>query len=100
IFLRDIDADYAGMNAEWDAWVAPGAAPARATVQARLYAPEVRDPGGGGAVDAARRLIGAARGAVVNTVHCCHDTAHFFTARSGGVTCHWTSVFACYPFAR
>ncbi|HLV18489.1 MAG TPA: RidA family protein [Pseudomonas sp.] len=42
IFLRDIDADYAGMNAEWDAWVAPGAAPARATVQARLYAPEVR----------------------------------------------------------
>lgn len=30
------------MNAEWDAWVAPGAAPARATVQARLYAPEVR----------------------------------------------------------
>ena len=42
LYLRDIDADYAGMNAEWDAWVAPGAAPARATVQARLYAPEVR----------------------------------------------------------
>ena len=42
IYLRDIDADFAGMNAEWDAWVAPGAAPARATVQARLYAPAVR----------------------------------------------------------
>ena len=42
IFLRDIDADYAGMNAEWDAWVAPGTAPARTTVEARLYAPQVR----------------------------------------------------------
>ena len=27
IYLRDIDADFAGMNAEWDAWVAPGAVP-------------------------------------------------------------------------
>lgn len=41
IYLRDISADYAGMNAEWDAWVAEGASPARATVQAQLYAPEV-----------------------------------------------------------
>ncbi|AYC34826.1 RidA family protein [Pseudomonas cavernae] len=41
IYLKDTDADYAGMNAEWDAWVAKGAAPARATVESRLYAPEV-----------------------------------------------------------
>ena len=40
IFLADM-ADYAGMNA-WDAWVAPGALPSRATVQARLAQPEWR----------------------------------------------------------
>ncbi|HYQ40137.1 MAG TPA: RidA family protein [Pseudomonas sp.] len=42
IYLRDIASDFAGMNEAWDAWVAPGASPARATVEARLYAPEVR----------------------------------------------------------
>ena len=31
IYLKDM-ADYAGMNAEWDAWVVPGATPARAAV--------------------------------------------------------------------
>ena len=41
IFLADM-ADYAGMNAAWDAWVAPGALPSRATVQARLAKPEWR----------------------------------------------------------
>ncbi len=41
VYLKDIAADYAGMNAEWDAWVAAGASPARATLEARLYAPEV-----------------------------------------------------------
>ena len=35
IYLKDM-ADYAGMNAEWDAWVVPGQAPSRATVEARL----------------------------------------------------------------
>jgi enamine deaminase RidA (YjgF/YER057c/UK114 family) len=35
IWLSDI-ADFAAMNAVWDAWVVPGHAPARATVQARL----------------------------------------------------------------
>jgi len=35
IYLADMN-DYAGMNAVWDAWVPPGDAPARATVQARL----------------------------------------------------------------
>lgn len=39
IYLADI-ADYAAMNLAWDAWVAPGAAPARATVEARLAKPE------------------------------------------------------------
>ncbi len=38
IFLSDI-ADIAGMNAVWDAWVAPGHAPPRATVQAALADP-------------------------------------------------------------
>ena len=41
VFLADI-ADYAGMNAAWDAWVPAGAAPARATVEARLARPEWR----------------------------------------------------------
>ena len=41
IYLRDI-ADFAGMNRIWDAWVAPGHTPARATVQAALARPEWR----------------------------------------------------------
>lgn len=39
IFLADLAADYAGMNEAWDAWVAPGHAPPRATVQAALANP-------------------------------------------------------------
>jgi enamine deaminase RidA (YjgF/YER057c/UK114 family) len=39
IYLADL-ADYAGMNDIWDDWVAPGDAPPRATVQARLARPE------------------------------------------------------------
>ena len=39
IFLADI-ADFAAMNAAWDAWVAGGNAPPRATVEARLAKPE------------------------------------------------------------
>jgi enamine deaminase RidA (YjgF/YER057c/UK114 family) len=39
IFLADL-ADFPGMNAVWDAWVVPGHAPPRATVQARLAKPE------------------------------------------------------------
>jgi enamine deaminase RidA (YjgF/YER057c/UK114 family) len=38
IYLANI-ADYAAMNLAWDNWVAPGAAPARATVQAKLADP-------------------------------------------------------------
>ncbi|WP_424196296.1 RidA family protein [Ampullimonas aquatilis] len=41
IYLASMD-DYAGMNAVWDAWVAPAAAPPRATVQAQLAHPDWR----------------------------------------------------------
>ncbi|MCY1287033.1 putative aminoacrylate peracid reductase RutC [compost metagenome] len=41
IYLKDIDADYAGLNAEWDAWLVPGSAPARACVAAHMYKPAV-----------------------------------------------------------
>ncbi|MFT4197497.1 MAG: RidA family protein [Pseudoxanthomonas sp.] len=38
IFLADIG-DFAALNRAWDAWVAAGDAPARATVEARLADP-------------------------------------------------------------
>ena len=41
IYLKDLDRDYAGLNQVWDAWVAEGAAPARACVEAKMYKPEV-----------------------------------------------------------
>ncbi len=41
VFLADIG-DFAVLNAVWDAWVVPGQAPARATVQARLNDPAMR----------------------------------------------------------
>ena len=41
IHLRDI-ADFDAMNRVWEAWVKPGATPARTTVQARLASPELR----------------------------------------------------------
>ncbi len=39
IWLADI-AGFAEMNAVWDAWVAEGNAPARATVESKLAAPQ------------------------------------------------------------
>jgi enamine deaminase RidA (YjgF/YER057c/UK114 family) len=39
IFLKDLS-DFPGMNAVWDAWVAEGHAPPRATVQAQLANPD------------------------------------------------------------
>jgi enamine deaminase RidA (YjgF/YER057c/UK114 family) len=39
VFLADL-ADFPAMNAAWDAWVAAGNAPPRATVEARLAKPE------------------------------------------------------------
>ena len=41
IWLKDIDADFAAMNAVWCAWLPAGCAPARATVEARLASPNV-----------------------------------------------------------
>ena len=41
IWLTDIGT-FGEMNAEWDAWVAPGCAPARATVEAKLAAPQYK----------------------------------------------------------
>ena len=40
IWLRDIGT-FAQMNAAWDAWVAPGNTPARATVEAKLASPNL-----------------------------------------------------------
>ena len=39
IYLADIG-DFSGMNRAWDAWVVPGNAPSRATVEAKLAKPE------------------------------------------------------------
>jgi len=39
IWMADM-ADFAEMNAVWDAWVAPGHAPARATGEAKLATPD------------------------------------------------------------
>ena len=41
IFLADM-ADFAAMNKVWEAWVAPGQTPARATVQATMAAPNYK----------------------------------------------------------
>ena len=41
IWLADM-ADFAAMNEAWEAWVAPGQAPCRATGQAQLAGPEFR----------------------------------------------------------
>jgi enamine deaminase RidA (YjgF/YER057c/UK114 family) len=41
IWLTDM-ATFGEMNAVWDAWVAPGNTPARATVEAKLAAPQYK----------------------------------------------------------
>ena len=41
IFIKDL-ADFAAMNAVWEAWLPAGHAPPRATVQAHLAKPEWR----------------------------------------------------------
>ncbi|SDP14816.1 RidA family protein [Pseudomonas jinjuensis] len=41
IYLKDIDAHFAGMNSIWDQWLPQGVAPARATVEAKLCEPEI-----------------------------------------------------------
>jgi len=41
IWIADM-ANFAEMNAVWDTWVSPGNTPARATVEARLAAPDYK----------------------------------------------------------
>jgi enamine deaminase RidA (YjgF/YER057c/UK114 family) len=41
IWLTDMGS-FAEMNAVWDAWLSPGNAPARATVEAKLAAPDYK----------------------------------------------------------
>jgi enamine deaminase RidA (YjgF/YER057c/UK114 family) len=41
IWLKDIERDFQGMNEVWDAWVPAGAAPTRATCEARLASPDL-----------------------------------------------------------
>ncbi len=41
IWVSDM-ANFAEMNAVWDAWVSPGNAPARATVEAKLASPDYK----------------------------------------------------------
>ncbi|QXI26377.1 RidA family protein [Pseudomonas vanderleydeniana] len=42
IYLKDIATDFEAMNRVWDQWVPQGAAPARATVEAKLFDPGFR----------------------------------------------------------
>jgi len=41
IWLKDIDRDFCGLNAVWEAWLPADAAPTRATCQAKLAEPEL-----------------------------------------------------------
>jgi enamine deaminase RidA (YjgF/YER057c/UK114 family) len=41
IYLPDM-ADFGALNAVWEQWVVPGHTPARATVEAKLAAPEIK----------------------------------------------------------
>ena len=42
IYLKDIGGDFAAMNDVWSAWLSPGQAPSRTTLQAELARPQVR----------------------------------------------------------
>ncbi|MCK1790124.1 RidA family protein [Pseudomonas violetae] len=41
VYLKDIDAHFAGMNSVWDKWLPKGVAPARAAVESKLCEPEI-----------------------------------------------------------
>lgn len=41
IYLKNITEDFAAMNEVWSAWLSPGYAPSRTTVQAQLARPQV-----------------------------------------------------------
>lgn len=42
IYLKDIGTDFDAMNEVWSAWLSPGQAPSRTTLQAELARPQVR----------------------------------------------------------
>jgi enamine deaminase RidA (YjgF/YER057c/UK114 family) len=42
IWVADMERDFAQLNTVWEAWMPSGAAPARATCQATLAAPDIR----------------------------------------------------------
>ncbi|MFA5677852.1 MAG: RidA family protein [Pseudomonas sp.] len=41
VYLKDIERDFAGMNAVWDCWLPEGVAPARATVEVGMCEPDI-----------------------------------------------------------
>jgi enamine deaminase RidA (YjgF/YER057c/UK114 family) len=41
VLLKDVQRDFAALNSAWEAWIPQGCAPARATWQAALAAPEI-----------------------------------------------------------
>jgi enamine deaminase RidA (YjgF/YER057c/UK114 family) len=41
VWLADIARDFNSMNEVWEAWLEPGCAPTRATVEAKLAAPDM-----------------------------------------------------------
>ncbi len=41
IWLKDIDSDFAAMNAAWDEWIPANCTPARATCEAKLASPQL-----------------------------------------------------------
>ena len=41
MLAKDIEADFASMNDVWSAWLSPGQAPSRTTLQAQLARPQV-----------------------------------------------------------
>lgn len=41
VVLKDCAKDFAALNELWEAWVVPGATPARATIQADLALPDI-----------------------------------------------------------
>ncbi|MBK5341997.1 RidA family protein [Pseudomonas sp. TH49] len=41
IYLKNITEDFAAMNEVWSAWLSPGQAPSRTTVQAELARPQL-----------------------------------------------------------
>lgn len=41
VWVKDIDRDFADMNAAWNAWVDPDNKPTRATVQATMARPNI-----------------------------------------------------------